>query len=328
MLVLILSLFVAAGTEVTVVRELHSEVLCPSGRSVKVVHHYGDLRISGSASEKAKMDAIIRVTGRDKRSATELADKIDIGIVTRDETLFVVTSYPRHIQPCPVLSYEVDVRLVVPEGASLVAHNAFGGLMVSGVKGGCRLANRFGDVGLDRCQNCDVVSRYGDVWVWANTGFLLVDNRFGNVFLDEVTDRVRVENRYGNVKGTGLDGIVHLDNRFGDVRTRHSRGSLTVANHYGDISAWVEDSALTDLDVMSELGRVELNLARMVPYQLGGRTVQGLIRSTLPLQVDEQGCRVHGFSGHGGARVHLSGTWTDFFIQSEPIENADGNERR
>ncbi len=327
MLALLLSFLLSAGPRVTVVRELHKEAVCGPGLSVKVLHRYGDLVIVGSALDRVVVDAIVRVTARDEQSATELADKVDVGVMVLGETLVVATVFPQGPVSRFEPSFEVDVKLIVPKTAGLVARNSFGDLVVTGIEGGCRLFNRFGDVELEQCRDCEVLSRYGDVQVSGSSGMLVVDNRFGDVFLDQVTDRVRVENRYGDVHGAELDGVIHLGNRLGKVSARRSTGSLTVVNLYGDISAWVDDSGLTDLNVVSELGQVELNFGPMIPFKLDGRTVQGFIRSSPPLQTDEQGCRVFGVSGQGGPRVQLIGAWADFFIQAEPSDSNDAEGR-
>ncbi len=317
-----------ALTPVTVARDRRQAVACPAGTPILVLHRYGDLTVEGDGDDSLILFATVRATAEDEEVAALVADSmIDIVLGSRGETLLVATSYPRDLEPGPDLSYEVDIDMVVPARTFVAATNAFGDLVVNGVLGGCRLDSRFGNVELEETRDCEVTSRHGDVSVSQNDGQLVVRSSYGDVMLDEVSDRVNVEHRYGDLETDGVDGVVYLVNRLGRVVTRHSTGRLMVVNHYGDVEAWVEDSGLAELEVMTERGRVDINLAGQIPWQLGGRTVQGLIRSALPLDVRDcnEGVEVTGVRGTGGPRIGLIGSGADFFIQVvEPDEDTPG----
>lgn len=324
---LVLALALALGPPVTFVRSLHREVPWSPSMPVKVVHRFGDLSVNAWTQDMVAVDAVVRAAADDERSAGELAKSIDLRLEVKGETILVRAVYPDRRQLDPEASYEMDVELGMPGRAVLVVQHSFGNVTAAGVSGGCRIGNRFGDVELERCRNCAVENRYGDVRVLSSAGELFVENSYGDVFLDGVSDRAKVDNRYGNVRSSGLEGVVQLGNRLGTVVARRSTGSLTVISRYGDVLAWVEDSALTDLEVVSELGQVELNLGRLVPFRLDGSTMRGDIRSSLPLALGQSGPRrlVSGSLGRGGPRIRLSGSWVDFFIQT-PESTAEGRE--
>ena len=310
-------------TAVTVTRDVHRAAPCGPDLSIRVMHRYGDLTLTATDGESLVLHGIVQATAEDRDVAELVADSmIDVLLGTRDETLLVVTRYPRDLEPGPDLSYEVELDLLVPERAFVRADNSFGDLVVEGLQGGCRLESRFGDVELEDTRDCEVSSRYGDVHVYENDGGLVVRSSYGDVFLDDVSDRVRVDNRYGNLEADGVDGVAYLGNRLGRVVARRSAGRLMVVNRFGDVEAWVDDSALTELDVLAELGQVQLNLARRMPWQLGGKTVQGLIRSALPLEVREcnETNEVTGGQGTGGPRIGLIGSWADFYIRTAEPE--------
>ena len=323
MLQSVVTLLLVLSPPVTVIRSLHREAGWRTGVPVKVVHRFGDLTISGSAQDKVVVDAVVRATAGEEKPANELAGRIDVTVLYSGDTVFVAASVADRGALQSDESYEIDVELSVPGNAELLVRNCYGNLAVTGTSAACRLQNRFGDVEVDRCRNCEVRNRHGNVKVCRSTGSLLVENDFGDVFLDGVQDRVMVENRYGNVSGSGMAGVVQLGNRLGSVVVRRSAGSVTVVNHYGDVSAWVDDSALTDLDVVSEMGQVCLKLNRLFPFRLDGSTVQGSIQSSLPVEIAESGQRrvVCGSLGRGGAAIRLTGAWADFLIQSESDED-------
>lgn len=304
---------------VTVERRVHRAAPCPEGMTVRVIHRYGDVAVTGQPTDSVTLVAVIRATAEDPEVAQLLADSmIDVLLGRRGETLFVTTRYPRDLEPGPDLSYDVRLGLAVPGTAFVLATSSFGDLSVCDLRGGCRLDSRFGNVDIEGARDCEVTSRYGDVHVARSDGELAVQSSYGDVVLDEVSDRVTVDNRYGNLESDGASGVVYLDNRLGRVTARRSSGRMMVVNRFGDVEAWVDDSGLAELDVMAELGRVEINLAQRIPWQLGGRTVRGLIESALPLEVrvHAEGREVTGGQGTGGPRIGLVGSWADFFIRS------------
>jgi hypothetical protein len=306
----------AVAVALPVVRELHKAVPAGGGRVVSIMHRYGRVDVVGGENDSFRVDAVARVDGIDRRHVERFARDIELSLAAWSETVFVSVLYPDLPEPSAELSYEVDLGIAVPRSAALVAVNSFGDVKVAGLDGGCRVENKFGNVGLDACRDCDVKSRYGDVHATATTGRLKVNNSYGSVFLDEAGETVRVDNSYGNVEGTNLEGEVFMGNVFGNVVSRGGRGQLVIANRFGDVDAWVEDTGLTELDVQAQLGRVHLNVARLVPFRIGGRTIEGIIRTGLPVRVCEEGSKrwISGQSGKGGPSIQFTGAWADFII--------------
>ncbi len=309
------------GLPVTAIRTVQCEVPWSSGMEVKVTHRYGAVSITGRDQAKVVADAVIRATAADRRRADELVQGITVRATAYQDTVSVNTVYPADLEPTPDMSYEVDLALTVPSSAVVLVRNSFGDITATNLGAPCRLENRFGNVVLDQCRDGQVRNRYGDVRVRHSTGSLAVENSFGSVFLDSVSDRAVVQNRYGDVRGSDMSGVVHVDNRLGTVSAQRNAGKLTVVNCFGDVSARVDDVGLTDLDVVSELGQVELNFGRLLPFRLDGSTLEGAIHhSALPVRVEQTGQHriVHGALGQGGPVIRLTGAWTDFLIQAEP----------
>jgi len=315
--VLGLLIVVAVASALPLTKELYQRAWCPDGWTVRIAHRYGEVSVAGKPDvDSLEVEVKARVDGTDREVVRAFAQDVGLSVAPWAETVFVTVLYPELPEPTSELSYEVDVALSVPEATRFVADNSFGDVRVRGLLGGCRVSNGFGCIVLDGCRDCEATSRHGDVHVSDNTGALLVNNSYGDVYLDGVRADVQVDNCYGNVEGVDLEGDVVLASVMGRIVTRGGRGQLLLANRYGEVDAWIEDSALTDLDVVAELSRVQLNLARKIPFQLGGKTFEGLIRTGLPVELREEGPHrwVSGQAGRGGPKIQLTGSWADFTI--------------
>jgi len=260
---------------------------------IKAAHRYGDLTVTGSDEDRVILSAVIRATASDARTAARLADEIDVALLPGFDTVLVVTLFPESGDLPEDRSYEVHLDISVPRSARLVTRNSFGNSTITNHVSAVHVHSRFGDVAVDRCRDCEIVSRHGSVRVRRSTGRLALDNRFGDVFLDSITARASVENRYG------------------------------------DIVALIQDPRLTDLDVNSELGRVQLRFDRFCPFRIEGTTIQGDIASDIPLALGTEGFQrfVSGAHGEGGPFIRLTGTWADFSIQTGEEPAAHGERR-
>lgn len=310
-------LLAAAAGAVPFERGVAGETWCPPGWTVVVGHRYGSVIADGEPGrDSLAVEARVRVEGSDRAAGRAFGRDIELSLASWAETVFVSVLYPELPEPSAELSWEVDLALALPAGARLEVANQFGDVTCRNLRAGCRVENSFGDVALAGCRDSRVTSRHGDVEIAANDGGLQVTNSYGNVYLDGVEALTRVDNCYGDVEGTGLAGDVTLANVMGRIVTRDSRGQVALVNRFGEVEAWVEDSGLAELDVRAELSRVRLNLARTMPFRLGGRVFEGLVRCGLPVEVRGHGREqvVSGSAGRGGPQIRLTGAWTDFDI--------------
>ncbi len=314
----------ALADSLVFIRPIH-RVVRGQFKRVALNHRYGDVRVTGqSDSGLLVLDAVVRVGASTVEAAQGFVDAVDFEFQSDQGSTVITTRYPRPAQPDPRLSYDVHIDLAVPSSARLEVNNAFGDLRVTGVVGRCDLVNRFGQVELEHCGQCAVTGRYGDVRTKRAQGPVLVENAFGNVVLDEVSDVAQVTNQYGTVQAVRMRGPTRITNVLGSVRARSGSGRMVIENHLGDVSATVQGPELDDLQILSRLGQVELNLARGVPFSLGGRIRHGRITPLVPLRVDDLGAveSVSARAGEGGPLIRLDGVFSDFIIRgdSEPGE--------
>ena len=328
-LVFLLSVMLAGP--VSEVRQLHRQMGGPCSK-LTLKHRFGNVDLQGAAGRTGVVvDAVVRVTAGSGTTASAFAQAVELDVRRDGRNVTVATRYPDAGSTDPDFSYEVDIDVLLPADARVEVENSFGDLSVTGVTGGCRLDNRYGEVGLSRCGPCQVTGHYGNVRMLDSEGPQQVQNYFGNVVLRQVGDHVQVENRYGTVEADRLTGEAFINNLLGNVVARHGTGRLSIVNHLGDVSASVENEGLDMLEILSRRGRVELNLARGVPYRLDGWTRQGSIHPLAPVLVRDIGAgeSVVGLAGFGGPVIRLDGVMSDFTIKADsPLEGGASQERR
>ena len=122
------------------VRELHKAIPSGEGRVVSIMHRYGRVDVAGGETDSFRVDAIARVDGTDRRHVDHFVQDIELSLAAWSETVFVSVLNPALPEPSAELSYEVDLDLMVPRSAALVAVNSFGDVKVVGLDGGCDVA--------------------------------------------------------------------------------------------------------------------------------------------------------------------------------------------
>jgi hypothetical protein len=297
-------------------QEIHKRIECPAGQKLVVIHRYGNLVVNGTEGSRAIADAVVRVSAASAELARTFLRGVDIETSSATGAMVMSAYYPGAGENDPDLCYEMDIDLSAPQTTPLEARAAFVDVRISGMQAGVTVANRYGRVEVEHCTRADIFNRYGDVQLVEVQGPVTVNNAYGDVVLRRTTGSVVVENRYGAVDADGPNGDVRIANRFGTVCTRHTRGQMKVANRYGRVSAWVEAPEPLMLNLVSQMGRLELNLARGVPFRLGGRTHEGRIRTMFPFLVNGEGPAqtVSGRVGIGGPAIGLEGIWSDIVI--------------
>jgi len=290
---------------------------------VVVFHRYGNVAVVGGEADYAQLNALVRVTAKDRQTAEEVSAEVDFQTREGKDSLVVVTSYPSVTPAGQELGYEVTLDLVLPVRVSTTVYNSFGDVVITGMDGPCAVVNRFGDVELDRCDRCEVDNTHGRVRLMGTRGSSVVRNSYGDVDLRLADGPVQVMNRYGTVHADQSSGNVAISNLFGNVFARPDRGALSIANRYGDVSACVDDDELTHLRILSRLGRVELRLAQAVPFEMEAMACRGRIISGLPIEVKPVGedQEKATYAGGGGPRIELRGVFSDFVIRGDEADS-------
>jgi len=286
-----------------------------------VIHRYGDVTVIGTGGTQALVDALVRVTARDRSLAEQFAGRVDIQAAGYGDSFVIATVYPPHLRTDSQLGYEVEMSIRMPAGVAASVRNSFGDVRIAGMDGDCRVVNRFGEVEVDRCARSEVENAYGRVRLAQTRGLAVVRNSYGDVDLRLAGGPVQVTNRYGTVHTEQSSNDVTIDNQFGNVFARSDRGALSIANRYGDVNARVDDAELAALSIMSRLGRVDLSLGEQVPFRIDATARQGRIISGLPFEVRSVGTaqEVSARQGAGGPQIDIRGMWSDFVIHGPVV---------
>jgi len=324
---------VAVAAPSVVTRRIEKSLLPGECRKVVIIHRYGDVSVAGRDGEHALVDALVRVTAADRSLAEDFAGRVDVRTGEQGDSFVIATVYPLRAANDPQFGYDVQLTIKLPAATATSISNSFGDVRVVGMEGQCRVANRYGDVEFDQCNRCEAENAYGRVRLAGTRGLAVVRNSYGDVDLRLAGGPVQVTNRYGTVHTDRSAGDVRIDNQFGNVIARPDRGALSIDNRYGDVNAWVEDAEITTLNIMSRLGRVDLNLNDAVPFRMQALVRQGRIVSGLPFVVRPVGTAqtVSTSQGTGGPFIRIQGVWSDFSINgdvSEPVLDTPSDERQ
>lgn len=306
----------ALAGPLVVTRRIEKRIPLAGCDRVVVLHRYGNVAVVGTGDAHALVDALVRVTARNRRLAEDFAAKVQIQATGQDDSFVIATTYPTQATSDAGLGYEVQMSIRLPAGTAASIRNSFGDVRITGVDGNCDVVNRFGDVELDRCNRCDVENSYGRVRLAETRGLSVVQNHYGDVELRLASGPVQVKNRYGTVHTDQSADDVTIDNRFGNVFAHSDRGAISITNRYGDVNARVDDAELAALSIMSRLGRVDLNLSDRVPFRIDASAQGGRIVSGLPFEIRRVGTGqlVSARQGEGGPQIDIQGVWSDFAI--------------
>lgn len=302
-----------------VTRRIEKRVPLAGRDRAVVLHRYGNVAVTGTGDVDALVDALVRVTARNRRVAEDFAEKVQVQAIGQGDSFVIVTAYPAPAESDPELGYEVQLSIMLPAGTSTSVRNSFGDVRITGMDGNCSVVNRFGDVELDRCNRCAVENSYGRVHLAETRGLSVVQNSYGDVDLRLASGPVQVKNRYGTVHTDQSVDDVTIDNHFGNVFARSDRGAISITNRYGDVNARVDDAELVALSIMSRLGRVDLSLNDRVPFSIDATAQRGRIVSGLPFEIRRVGTGqlVSARQGEGGPQIDIQGVWSDFAIHGD-----------
>ncbi|MEO0085725.1 MAG: hypothetical protein ABIK37_03745 [candidate division WOR-3 bacterium] len=323
--VVALGLGLAFGEAAKVVqRTVRRAVVVPTGVVLSLSHRFGGLAVTGTDGDSCILEARIVVSGRSTVQVRRLAEKVDVMVRLKPETLEAVTIYPGTPAQDSSLSCEVDLNVRAPELAPLSVSNAFGDILLRGMKEMCWAAVRYGRLDLSGCGSAELSGRHGNISVFDLQGSLVIENDFGDVLLRGVRGEVRIANRYGHVEVRRTGGAVRIENGFGSVECRQDSGTLSVDNRLGNVRVWFDGVRLKTLSLVSRVGRIELNVQSGANCRLRGLVRRGTILAGLPLQVVEEGGwrRIEGLVGNGGSEIEFLTYDGDVVVRTETTDDS------
>jgi DUF4097 and DUF4098 domain-containing protein YvlB len=264
-------------------------------RRVAVTHQFGDVHLTGAAGEDALLQADIRVISSDPEAARRYADAVDIRSTRTDEALLMTTIYPGE-RPAEIDGVTVTVNLELPGDRRLEIENVFGHLHLTGLTGGLKADNRYGDITLRDCSgDLEVANCHGAVSVTGGRGRLWMESSFQPITVSQFDGDVLAVNQFADISVNRAAGPVQMETSIGSIRASEIDGPVTVTNHFGevmvqkimgDLMLTNSDSRVLIADVLGET-RIDNRRGEIRAEQLGGDVVISNERGDVDLALDQ-----------------------------------------
>jgi len=224
--------------------------------------------------------------------AQRLVERANVVLASEDLLVVDVPSGPFRRAP------EVDVRVSVPAGSSVVLESGAADLTVRGPVGLARASSGSGDVTLDDVD--------GDLTVKTGSG----DQRIGRA-----AGGARLHTGSGDISVAALGGNSDLKSASGDVRIVETAGTVNVRTASGDIRLEVAGAGRVELRTAS--GDLSVGVRAGLPTWLDLSSLSGRVHSGLaPLPVSPPAAAGESLSLRAGT---LSG---DVVVATEPAAPA------
>ncbi len=239
-------------------RPFDKTVAVQPGEHVSIEHKFGDVVIHTHPTQDVIIHADIHVSASNSNEATDYAGRVEI-LVEPSSDLFIRTRYPetpKSLFGMHNISFSVRYEVTIPENSPLQIRNAFGAVIVDGIKAGSDILTSHGELqfhngrGTQRLENSfahvEVGHNTGDVSILTTngevnatdvTGALEVQDRFGKVTVAKVSSRLQITSGNGAVEARDCGGDAEIKTSFGSVTVSNLRGSLAVHDNNGKIEA-------------------------------------------------------------------------------------------
>jgi DUF4097 and DUF4098 domain-containing protein YvlB len=190
--------------------------------------------------------------------------------------------------------------------------------------GDIEVENAYSDISLSYCTGDAVVKNSGKVNISDHEGEIQITNIYGAVEIMDVSGDLQAVNAYQPLLISRIDGSAKLENAYAKINVEEVQGELLVHNSFGPI--WGEDlkgplkvkadngnvrlilgdRLAGSSTITASYGTVDVTLDESSNIFLYARTVNGKIRSLLPLQMSDEGLTRIGQYKFGRGKDSLS----------------------
>ena len=233
-----------------------------TGRKLTIEHSNGDITIETGREPQVSIDASIHVSSSDEEGASRFAAEIEVEVRESAGGISIRTRYPErkwNFTGRGFVSYAVNYRIRMPEGAELEAVNHFGNVSLTGLKAPASVRNSNGAVtfregkGKHRLENS-----FGSIEISGNAGEMTVVNSNGSVKVTDVEGPLEVRDRFGRVTVSKVGKRCLVHNSNGEVTVSDVSGSVEVTNSFGAVDV----SNVAEAAVVNTNGRVTARTVR------------------------------------------------------------------
>jgi len=203
---------------------------------IVVENRSGDIVVTGSDGDLITATLDLEVVASSHAKEKAYLDKAVLAVGEERNRYYVSVDLPR------LSDHRTDLvtcilTVVVPDTYQIECNNAFGRVIVSGLRAGVVVDGENSKVELSHI-----------------TGDVDVDNSMGPVTLEEINGRIRVETSYAPIDLTECRGDIVVENEYNSVTVIRTEGRLEIMN-----SGQIDISAHTgDLFVENLYGTIEV----------------------------------------------------------------------
>ncbi|MFF0226414.1 DUF4097 domain-containing protein [Streptomyces sp. NPDC004629] len=173
----------------------------------------------------------------------------------------------------------IEVRIDVPEGATVNGVALEGGLRGVGRLGACTFRTDCGEIVLDRTGPLNLTTDSGDISVQQVTGRAEVTSDSGVVQIRRIDGSAGITSEYGETEIGEVTGDLRLRGRDADLLVGRAHGSVDVYSDSGDIR--VAEAVGGSVSAASDSGNIEICIPEDADAVLDLRAPKGNMRNSL-----------------------------------------------
>jgi hypothetical protein len=168
------------------------------GLLLTAVTEFGGIDVVGGEAETCRLTARIHVQAESDELAKQIADQIEVSLVSSPHAMDVVIQKP---EQNPKYSSGVALTLHVPVHTLLDLRTSFGAVNVTGIRGDVKLHTSFGEVSLTDVR-----------------GDIKAETSFGGMHAQRVAGPLKLNTSYGAIHCSAVQSErIELDTSFGSV---------------------------------------------------------------------------------------------------------------
>lgn len=258
----------------------------------------GDVRIEAIDGNAITLSEDRQVWTAGASQAPALLDRLRVDL-RRETGRVVVTSSASAVENAPLPEHRIDLVVQCPRSMPVEVHATHGLTYLSGLSSAVTVSQGAGTLAV---QNI--------------TGPLTLDNRDGRIQTTDCEGELAMTVRRGDALVRRHSGPIRIDGEGSPIRVEAVSGDIYIRNAGNDVRILAQDGLSGSIDAQVLGGNVSLALPAEPDLDLSASSVDGLVRSVIPLTgtVEKNRQDFHVVLGQGAYRVRLEAQNGDLYV--------------
>ncbi len=255
---------------------------------LRVENRAGLIAVRGEETQTVRVEVVARLWGESEEEADDQAELIARGIQHDAGHERVAIRAPALLRPASLLALfgrgpRIDYQLTVPRATATWLISRSGRIEAANLSEPLTIEARSGRVAVsDIAADISVKARSGAVQAEAIAGSLSVESSSGRVQARDCRGDVSVQVRSGSVQAEGVHGDLRVETRSGAIAAADVGGGVFARARSGTVR--YEGAVRGDVDIEVMSGAIRLAVDRDSAFFLDAESLQGSVRSDLPLR--------------------------------------------